>query len=319
MVCLDKPTYDDYSINSASVIVRYFIESMGIISVDVFVLISGWFMIKPRVQNVTSFIFQVVFIWSIGYLLMIVLGYANLSIKGVLVCFAFTSWDWFIKAYLMLFILAPILNTFVQNSNEKTQRYVLLFFFTFMCTYGYIGGASRFFINGYDPLSFIGLYLLAQYVHNTSNLEETPNFVKRLFTCNKFVDLSIVIICMILNTIFGIVSLRMQLPLYGLVYSYINPLVIIGALYFLLFFSKVEIKTNKLINWFAASSFAVYLVHSQIDIREIFTDHVQTIYLSNNGIYSIILIFLYLLIVYILSVIFDQIRIVAWRFISKKI
>ena len=172
MVCLEKPTCDDLTANYASVIVRYLLESMGIISVDVFVLISGWFMIRPRVQNVTSFIYQVVFIWAIGYLLMIVLGYANLSIKGIFVCFAFTSWDWFIKAYLMLFILAPILNTFIQNSNEKTQRYVLFFFFTFMCTYGFVGGASRFFIYGYGPLSFIGLYLLAQYVHNTSKSEE---------------------------------------------------------------------------------------------------------------------------------------------------
>lgn len=317
MVCLDRPTYDDLSINSTSVIVRYLLESMGIISVDVFVFISGWFMIKPRLQNVTSFIFQVVFIWSLGYLLMMLLGYSDFSIKGILCCFAFTSWDWFIKAYLMLFILAPILNTFIQNSNEKTQRYVLFFFFTFMCTYGFIGGASRFFVDGYDPLSFIGLYLLAQYVHNTSKQKETPLFLKRLFTYNKYIDLAVVIICIILNTVIGVVSLRMQLPLYGLVYSYINPLVIIGALYFLLYFSKSEIKTNKLINWIAASSFAVYLVHSQIDIREFFTRHVQTIYFSNNGIQAIILIFAYLLFVYVLSVLFDQIRIIAWNFICK--
>ena len=318
MVCLEKPTCDDITVNSASVIVRYLLESMGIISVDVFVLISGWFMIKPRVQNVTSFIYQVIFIWAIGYLLMIVLGYANLNFKGILVCFAFTSWDWFIKAYLMLFILAPILNTFIQNSNEKTQRYVLFFFFTFMCTYGFVGGASRFFINGYDPLSFIGLYLLAQYVHNTSKSEEAPLFVKKLFMCNKYIDLSIVIICMILNTIIGVESLRMQLPLYGLVYAYINPLVIIGALYFLLFFSKLEIKTNKLINWFAASSFSVYLVHSQIDIREIFTNHVQILFYSHNGIKALLLIFAYLLVVYFISILFDQIRIASWRLISKK-
>ena len=135
---------------------------------------------------------------------------------------------------------------------------------------------------------------------------------------NKYIDLSIVIICMILNTIIGVESLRMQLPLYGLVYAYINPLVIIGALYFLLFFSKLEIKTNKLINWFAASSFSVYLVHSQIDIREIFTNHVQILFYSHNGIKALLLIFAYLLVVYFISILFDQIRIASWRLISKK-
>lgn len=319
MVSLDRPTPIDLENHSLSVFVRYLFESIGIISVDVFVLISGWFMVKPKIKGVLSFVFQVIFLWGIGYYIMLILGRAEFNIKGILTCFAFTSWDWFIKAYMMLFILAPILNVFVQNSTEKIQRNVLIWFFLFMSTYGLFGGARKFFDFGYGPLTFIGLYLLSQYVHNTSKLEGTPYLIRRIFSFNKYTDLCIVFLCAITNTIIGVVSLRFQLPLYGFVYAYINPLVIIGALYFLLFFSKLSIKQNSLINWLAGSSFAVYLIHSQIDIRNVFTLCIRTLYDSNQGVLCVITIFFFLIMVYIGSVLIDQIRLIIWNLLNIKI
>lgn len=319
MVSLARPSSMDLSNNPLAVITRYFFESIGIVSVDVFVMISGWFLVKTRTKSVLSFLYQIFFFWGGGYLIMLLTGNAELSVKGLLTCFSFTSWDWFIKAYLVLFIISPILNTFIQSTSEKVMRNVIIWFFVFMCTYGWIGGASRFFVGGYGPLSFIGLYLLSNYAHNAKDNIDVPIFIKRLFCFDKYVDLSIFLTTVVLNTIVGIFALKWGIDIYSLIYAYINPLVIIGALYFLLFFSKLEIKQSSIINWLAASSFSVYLLHSQIDIRPFFTEHIQNIYEMHNGISVVGLIALYLVIVYIFSVLIDQIRIITWNHLSKNI
>lgn len=319
MVSLAKPTSIDFANNPISVIARYLFESIGIVSVDVFVMISGWFLVKTKAKGVLSFIYQILFFWGGGYLVMLATNNAEFSIKGVLHCLALTPWDWFIKAYLVLLIIAPILNSFIQNSSEKLQRSIIFWFFLFMCTYGWIGGARRFFVDGYGPLSFIGLYLLSNYVRNINEFDTVPLRVKQLFNFNKSIDLFIFVTSAILNTIIGVVALKLDVSAYRFVYSYINPLVIIGAIYFLLFFSKIEIKQNTLINWLAASSFAVYLLHGQFDIRPFFTKYVQAIYDSYNGVIVIILIGFYLVLVYLLSVMIDQLRIFTWNKLSKKI
>lgn len=162
-VSLPRPLCDALAAAPAPTTFRYFVESLGIVCVDVFVLISGWFRVNTNVKSVLKFVFQVFFFWIGGYVACLAIGKAELSFDGVLNCFAFTSWDWFVKAYVVLYIIAPILNAFVDCSSERQHRNVLIAFFLFQSTYGWLGGA-RFFMNGYGPLAFIGLYLLAQYV-----------------------------------------------------------------------------------------------------------------------------------------------------------
>jgi len=40
---------DDYDLNATSVILRFLTESASIIAVNVFVLLTGWYGIKPRI------------------------------------------------------------------------------------------------------------------------------------------------------------------------------------------------------------------------------------------------------------------------------
>jgi len=316
MISLPKPTSIDLSTFPKATITRYLIESWGIVSVDCFVLISGWFLIKTRVKSILSFCFQIVFLWGGIFLFFLLEGKADLSLNNVLEIFAFTSWDWFIKAYIVLMIIAPILNSFLENSTEKTQRYVILGFFAFSSTYGWLGGANRFFVDGYGPLHFIGLYLLAWYVHHTSKESNTPN--KKYFELDKKYDLLIFAGCIILNTFLGIISLHLGINRYHTIYAYTNPITIIASLYLLLFFSKIKIKTNSVINYLAKSSFAVYLIHSQVNIRPLFNKGVQYLYDNFDGFFCIISLFFFLTFVYLISVVLDYPRLLIWNRISNK-
>ena len=161
-------------------------------------------------------------------------------------------------------------------------------------------------MSGYGPLSFIGLYLLAQYVRGLSdNGRRTP------FDLPRHIDLLIFFVCAFLNTAFALIFI--DLDPFSLVYAYCNPLVIVGALYLLLFFSKLKMRTNSVINWIGASSFAVYLFHSQINIREVFSRVIVKLDSCFDGVFAIGMIFLFLILVFMVAILLDQLRILAWN------
>ena len=317
MISLPKPTHAELVASPLSTATRYLIESFGIVGVDIFVMLSGWFLINSRLKSFLSLYFQIITLWGGAFLVFFLLGKTQLSAKNLLEIIAFTHWDWFIKAYIVLMIIAPVLNTFGKVLSEKTQRDVLIGFFIFSSTYGWLGGANRFFVNGYGPLLFIGIYLLSQYVHNIIKDEQSKQD-KRLFTLSRKWALLIFGLCISVNTAIGLLGLYFKIEIFNIVYAYTNPITIIAALYLLIFFSKLNIKTNKYINALAAGSFAVYLLHSQVDLRPLFNDAVKSLYFAHDGVLCILYIFLFLLVVYLSSVVADLPRLWVWKKLSNK-
>jgi surface polysaccharide O-acyltransferase-like enzyme len=161
---LGLPTYYEYSNAPISSFTRILIESLAIVSVNVFVLISGWFGIHPSLKGFAKFIFQCLF-FSIGiYLISVIVNHSSLSMKGLAECLFLTQKQWFIKAYIALYILSPILNVFVEQASKQQLRKTILFFYAFQTIYGFTNAAA-FIVYGYSTFSFIGLYLLARYVN----------------------------------------------------------------------------------------------------------------------------------------------------------
>lgn len=60
-VSLPRIDIGELTSNTVPSVTRFFIESLGIVAVNVFVLISGWFGIRTRFKSVLSFIYQILF------------------------------------------------------------------------------------------------------------------------------------------------------------------------------------------------------------------------------------------------------------------
>lgn len=319
MISLTRPTTIDLINSPIQVITRYFFESFGIVGVDIFVLISGWFLIRTRAKSFISFVFQIVLLTGGVFFIFVITGKTTPNIECLQDIIFISRGDWFIKAYIVLMIIAPILNNFLKNSSIKLQRNVIVGFFLFTCTYGWFGGARRFYVYGYGPLLFIGLYLLGQFAHNLSENNTCKLKLSWAFTRRKTFDILIFLICIITNTILGVICLYTNRQGgYGLIYAYNNPITIIGALYLLLFFSKIKLHYNRIINVLASGSFAAYLLHSNRYVFPYFSEGVQYIYNNSYSILCIAAIFLYILLVYIATVIIDFPRIIIWNKISNK-
>ena len=139
---------------------RIFCYQLCIVAVDVFIIISGWFSIKPSINKYLSIVFTVSFYTFLIAFIFLSLNRNVGSLKNILLYCTGMGY-WFLPCYFILFSLAPVLNSFV-NVDKKCYLSVLLMFFAFQLLYGRFGDRGGF-LNGYSAISFIGLYLLARY------------------------------------------------------------------------------------------------------------------------------------------------------------
>lgn len=158
-----SPQWECFTQNTYYSIWMVLCQSLSIVCVNLFVLISGWFGIKPRLKGFFNFIFQCLFYSTAIYITALLCGFSDLTFKGIAQVLYATKLGWFIKAYIGLYILSPVLNLFIEHSSKRVYEIVLIVFFIFQSTYGWLGNAY-FFNEGYSTHSFIGLYLLARYI-----------------------------------------------------------------------------------------------------------------------------------------------------------
>lgn len=285
---------------------RVSLEMICIISVNVYVLISGWFTIKASIKGICNFLFQVFFILIITYLIGIILGIEQVTLKTIAQCLVIGENAWFVKSYIALYILSPLLNKFCQTSRKRQLEAVVIGFYVFQTIWGYSSGKYDVTLNGYSTFSFIGLYLLAQYIRK---------YGKKLFSIGKW----LFIFSMILMITTSYTALKYKIPFIGgYMMSYTNPLNIIAATGFLLIFQKIKIKTSSIINYIASSSFAVYLFQDCIGWSEnLYTGLSKEIYQHYSGISYIINILGLLFLVFFLGILLDQFRKFFWRLLER--
>ncbi len=273
---LGIPSSNDLISAPTESLTRLFVESMSIVCVNVFILISGWFGIRHNIKGFCNFIFQCLFFLIGIYTVGLAFGTAKLSLPGILGCFALLPNNWFIKAYIGLYILSPIINIYIECAEERQYRHLLIAFFTFQTIYG-CSGAAVFFEGGYSTISFMGLYLLARYVNI---------YRHRIFDLPKKWYIGGYFALSLILAIFASLCIRMdisQIHIWKL-YSYINPMVIIASLCLILYFNKLEF-TNRFVNRIAASAFAVFLLHTNPNMyQQYFISQVKLIYDNWGGV-----------------------------------
>lgn len=305
---LGRPTVEEMTNNIGTSYMRLFIEALSIGCVNMFVLLSGWFGIHPKWKSFLKFVYQCLF-FAIGiYVVSIVLGQSQISLKGIAECFCLLKWSWFIRAYILLYLLAPILNAYLEKATKTQHQNLLIGFFLFQTTFSWTTGAAKFFEHGYSTISFIGLYLLARYCAIYKN--DFHRVPKRVYLL-VYIGIGVVLaLSYYASEMLGVSFLS------RLIYQYDNPFVIVASLSLLLYFSRIPLK-SKVINWIGASSFAVFLFHMNPHVfKQYYIPAIQTMYNNNDGMVAMLFILLVIIVTYVLSILIDQPRILTWEMMS---
>lgn len=278
------------------------LHSISVVCVNCFILISGYFGINWKIKSFTSLLYQVLFWLIIGYLVAkYVFGVE--SHEFVKMAPLYFSLRWFVPAYIALYILSPLLNSFIKASETKTLALYILVFYAYSTVVGYLLRSSEF-NEGMSAISLVGLYMIGALLHRSDI---------RLFSFSMWTDLAIYIL---MSLFLSIVALGLNyIGIDKSPFGYLNPIVIIMSVYLFLFFKKLNIGEVKFINKLAASAFAVYLFHYHPDLAGHYNQFCKII--ANQGIITIIWAPLFFLTIFGLSVIIDQARIYSFRGLHK--
>lgn len=282
---------------------RIFAEQLCVVGVNVFVLISGWFGIKPSAKGLCTILFQV-FFWGCIILLLGIGFHLDIPYKETIKVFWFGSYYWFIIAYVVLYILSPVLNTFVERASPRQSFAVIICFFVAEFVYGWIIN-TEMFNQGYSVISFVGLYLLARFIHLYSHK------LQSITVCGDILCYGVFTLIPAFISYFGIRNgWKTFHPLY-----YSSPFVIAASVSLLLLFSKIKIKNgiNGIINWIACSTFSVYLIHFHPIVFPYFMTSFQHLAQSLSPFGCSCVAFLLAFVILLFCVLFDKLRLGSWK------
>lgn len=323
---------------------RIFVEHLCLVAVNVYVLISGWFGIRPKMKSFVRLMLQVATYSIIITGAFLLLGKTTFKIGYVTDMLIIGKQYWFVVSYLLLYLVSPILNTFVEHSSKREFQWMLLVFFGFQFVYSWIFGLEEF-AGGYSALSFMGLYLLARYVKIYENENDNerrrtkddnekrktkddnennhPDGIASRFTLHasrstlhssRFTFpqlLALYLFVAAITALFVFLAYSWKGDTFGdacagIFAHYNSPFIVVSSLLVLLMFSKLHVQ-SKVINYLSSSAFAVYLIHAHPLLWDEYLNLFPPIYAKYPNLLGVLLMMIVAVIIFFLCIAIDKI------------
>ena len=302
---LPKPDAMMIAANPSSAFLQFLAEGFSIVGVNVFVLLSGWYGIRPRLVRFSELLFQV-FFFGVLCLGVECLVSGQCPPQAILSVFMLDAGDyWFVKVYIGLYLFAPVLNSFVEHASRRQFGQVLLAVFGFMFLFGWLFKATTWIGEGYSLPWFMCLYLLARYMR-----VHRPWFTQ----FRRSADLAIYLGIVAFLTVAVFVLRHYNLG--GVLYFYCCPFVVLGAIYLLLFFSKLPSSLGRaggVVNWLGISALSIYLTHSSSFIGKYYDEAIRQWFYGESRFTFIVYAALLIVAVFIGSILIDKVRLLLWQ------
>lgn len=262
--------------NAIRTLFLYLFGAWGKTGINCFVLITGYFMCKSQVtfKRVAKLLLELQFYKLVIYSLFWLTGYDRFTVeKFVKMLLPITAATTnFGGCYILFLLFIPFINVLIDHISER-EHFLLMSLCLLVYTVG--GTASWFSVTMNYIMWFSVLYLVASYIRM---------YPKKLFENNRFwggamaVSVLLSVISIMLRADMGAVS-----KVYYFVSDSNKILAFTNGLTSFMFFKTLNIRYNKWINMFSATTFGVLLIHANSDtMRQWLWRDV----LNNLGMYS---------------------------------
>ena len=183
-------------------------------------------------------------------------------------------WDhWFLVAYMLLYLISPILNRVINGFSKETLKKIIIALLIVSFLAYFTKNEFYFMNNGFSLVSFTMLYFIGVYLHKYPiNLSEKKS--KRKLMSISLIMYIVLSLCNVIIYYFGksflcssheIVRYYADMLYSGFSY-YTNPFVIFGSIFYFMVFSQINIK-NTVINFFGKYILGAYLITEHEFIR----------------------------------------------------
>lgn len=276
------------------------------IGVPLFVMISGFFRIRLSLKGLFRIIanlFVYGLLFSLVYLCMM-----DEHIGWKTFCFVSNTGSWFVRTYLILYLLSPIVNRFLT---ESTSRMRLLF----LCILGYFAlwigwmGFDKNMDEGYDILNFIFLYMLGS---TLAEYKEKMNWIPSWTVISAWIVLNVLFV-------YGYCKLGFYNKyLFTFAFPYNSPGIVINSVLLFMLFMRMSFH-SRVINYLASSSLAIYLIHSGWLMFNIVVKDgamwIQGVAKTGGG--QIALVFVFALVIMFTCIGIDKCLTPLWNFVNR--
>lgn len=290
----------------------WFLESICIVAVNCYVLISGYFLIDfnfnlKRIFNIWG---KVLFYSILIGCLMFILGMADLSIINILhtIFPVFTKSYWFITVYFCLCFISPFLNILIKKINKKQYRILLCLLFIMFCFIPtFVPSEFMLDLNGGTGIIwFVFLYLVAAYIR--LYCEKKANYKLHLI---KYFLGCIILFFMREFVIYLFQSLGLNTDYSEKLFMYNTIFVFIPSVYLFSYFKDLAIKSDRLkniIKFIAPFTLSVYIIHEHPLFIPVLYGNIFHLNNFINSNYIFLIIFIDSIILFIVCILFDKLR-----------
>ena len=217
------------------------------VGVNCFILISGYYGIKFKLRSLFNLYCICVFFALLAALMKACVTDVQVNkslLYTILLPFSHSDW-WFIKCYVALFLIAPVLNKAAQNLGRKEFITVIVLLTVLNIYLGYYWHQHN--SDGYNLMQFIYVYLIGAF------LRRFP--LKRL---DRKYSMILYLSGALLWSLISILSVKWRVP-HWVPFYYNNPLVILATVGLFVFMTRIEIRSVA-VNTIASSVLAAYLI-----------------------------------------------------------
>lgn len=282
--------------NTLDYYLEHLIESLSIIAVNVFIIITGYFSYKKDSVKLSKVLhlFMVMIFWGLVLSGTSILWLAPqpISLKIIKDTINMSLFQWFVVVYIILYLLIPYLNKLINVISKKEYQLLILMN---IITFYVIGVIYKVVIldSGYGIINFVTLYLVGAYIKKYYDTRIPLKYSFSVYflatlitTCGSF----IIDCAWDYNTIFNL----------------------IGSVAFFEIFKSIQLRYNKVINKLASFTFSVYL----INVNQFFNKFLYHKMFHSNQYWNSPLMIVNLIItvigIYLICIVLDWLRILLF-------
>ena len=278
------------------------------VGVDIFVLISGYFLIENteklfQPKKLLKFWGQVVFYSIMTYLLSVMLRLNAFEIKQLIkVCLPITypGW-WFASTYFMLYLIHPFLNKLLHGLSKTEYQYLILMM---VLCWSIIPTATTQLFESNSLLWFVTLYGIAGYVNLYGGNQKLQS--KHYFSLYFMV---LIITYTVSTTFLFLGTKKEEWSTHAIDFFEIERLpILLMAITLFMGFVTLKMNYHKWINMIASATFGVYLIHDSSYIRYYLWTNIFKINQYQDSTFLILYSILVVFILYVSCTMIDLIR-----------
>lgn len=239
------------------------------IGVNCFILITGYFGANFSWKRLLSLYLVCAFYEVVGFTVAYSHGDVVWSTKALsYIVFPLSHSNvWFVKCYVILLLLLPILNAGLERLDKKQYLYVLLLLTVLNLYFGWFHKQPNFNGDGYNASQMVYVYVIGRYIYHYVDWE-------KIRTYRGYVLAVWLLLSLFWGVIQNVNNLVHVVPHWN-GWAYNNPVILASAISFFMVFGCMEIKTSQVINTLAAGMFSVFLIHMNRYIGKYLFDGVR--------------------------------------------